>query len=226
MTQLRTRIGALCAAAAVTILAAAACGGQDPAPTPVPTDTPVPAPTSTPVPAPTDTPVPVPTDTPVPTPTNTPVPTPTPAPTPTPVPEPTPTPVPTPTPEPVMMEEPDDAPTDMDQGEDEPAGGEEPAEGPALVAGTWKGEIVAFGLIIGFELELILESGALYGIIDVPAQGIADARIDDITYVDGAISISDEATGFMLEAAYDGEQIEGTVVYNGLELGVTMVRAE
>ena len=112
----------------------------------------------------------------------------------------------------------------MDPGEDD--GADAPALDITSVTGSWDGDIAAFGLLIPVNLELILEDGALVGLIDVPAQGITDARIDAISYADGVIGISDEATGFMLNAVFDGVQIEGTVLYNGIELGITLVRGE
>ena len=218
MTLLRTRFGILCLVAGVAILWSAACGGEEPVPTPAPTNTPAPTATAIPTPEPTATPTPEPTATPTPEPTATPAPEPTATPTPEAMPEPEPTEAaPTPTAE-MMMDE--DA--EMMDGEEEAP----PATDAASLAGSWKGGMLAMGLQIPFTIDFALEGDVLTGLMSVPAQGVENAPLTDITLEAGMLVIKDEESGMVLDAEYDGVQIKGTFSVQDFQFGFTMTRAE
>ena len=202
MTLLRTRFGILCLVAGVAILWSAACGGEEPVPTPAPTNTPAPTATAIPTPEPTATPTPEPTATP----------------TPEAMPEPEPTEAaPTPTAE-MMMDE--DAEM-MDGEEEAPA-----ATDAASLAGSWKGGMLAMGLQIPFTIDFALEGDVLTGLMSVPAQGVENAPLTDITLEAGMLVIKDEESGMVLDAEYDGVQIKGTFSVQDFQFGFTMTRAE
>ncbi len=217
MNLLRTRFGILCLVAGVAILWSAACGGEEPAPTPAPTNTPVPTATATPTPEPTATPTPEPTATPTPEPTATPTPEPTATPTPEAMPEPEPTEA-APTPSAEVMDE--DAAM-MDEEEEAPL-----ATDAASLVGSWKGGMLAMGLQIPFTIDFALEGDALTGLISVPAQGVENAPLTDITLEAGMLVIKDEESGMVLDAEYDGVQIKGTFSVQDFQFGFTMTRAE
>lgn len=217
MTLLRTRFWILCLFAGAAILWSAACGGEEPAPTPAPTSTPSPTATSTPAPEPTATPTPEPTPTPTPEPTATPTPEPTATPTPEAMPEPEPT-EEAPTPSAEMMDE--DA--EKMPEEEEPA----LATDAASLVGSWKGGMLAMGLQIPFTIEFALEGDVLTGLMSVPAQGVENAPLTDISLESGMLLIQDAESGMVLDAEYDGVQIEGTFSVQDFQFGFTMTRAE
>ena len=223
MTLLRTRFGILCVVAGLAILWAAACGGEEPAPTPAPTNTPAPTATAIPTPEPTATPTPEPTATPTPEPTATPTPEPTATPTPEAMPEPESTEA-DPTPSAEMMDE--DAEM-MDEDADKMEGEEAPlATDAASLVGSWKGGMLAMGLQIPFTIEFALEGDVLTGLMSVPAQGVENAPLTDITLEAGMLLIKDEESGMVLDAEYDGVEIKGTFSVQDFQFGFTMTRAE
>ena len=159
-----------------------------------------------------------PTATPTPEPTATPTPEPTATPTPEAMPEPEPTEAaPTPTAE-MMMDE--DA--EMMDGEEEAP----PATNAASLAGSWKGGMLAMGLQIPFTIDFALEGDVLTGLMSVPAQGVENAPLTDITLEAGMLVIKDEESGMVLDAEYDGVQIKGTFSVQDFQFGFTMTRAE
>ena len=217
MTLLRTRFGIVCLVAGVAILWAAACGGEDPAPTPAPTNTPAPTATAIPTPEPTATPTPEPTATPTPEPTATPTPEPTATPTPEAMPEPEPT-EEAPSPSEEKMEEDADK---MSAEEEAPL-----ATDAASLVGSWKGGMLAMGLQIPFTIDFALEGDVLTGLMSVPAQGVENAPLTDITLENGMLLIQDAESGMVLDAEYDGVQIKGTFSVQDFQFGFTMTRAE
>ena len=224
MTLLRTRFGIVCLVAGVAILWAAACGGEDPAPTPAPTNTPAPTATAIPTPEPTATPTPEPTATPTPEPTATPTPEPTATPTPEAMPEPEPT-EEAPSPSEEKMEEDADK---MEEDSDKMSAEEEAplATAAASLVGSWKGGMLAMGLQIPFTIDFALEGDVLTGLMSVPAQGVENAPLTDITLENGMLLIQDAESGMVLDAEYDGVQIKGTFSVQDFQFGFTMTRAE
>ena len=223
MTLLRTRFGIVCLVAGVAILWAAACGGEDPAPTPAPTNTPAPTATAIPTPEPTATPTPEPTATP------TPEAMPDPEPTATPTPEPTATPTPEAMPEPEPTEEaPSPSEEKMEEDADKMSAEEEAplATDAASLVGSWKGGMLAMGLQIPFTIDFALEGDVLTGLMSVPAQGVENAPLTDITLENGMLLIQDAESGMVLDAEYDGVQIKGTFSVQDFQFGFTMTRAE
>ena len=221
MTLMRTRFWILCLGAGAAILWSAACGGEEPVPTPAPTNTPDPTATATPTPEPPATPTPEPTSTPTPEPTATPTPEPTPEPTATPAPEAMPEPEPTeaaPTPSAEMMDEDTEK---MSEEEEAPL-----ATDAASLVGSWKGGMLAMGLQIPFTIEFALEGDVLTGLMSVPAQGVENAPLTDISLEAGMLLIQDAESGMVLDAEYDGVQIKGTFSVQDFQFGFTMTRAE
>lgn len=207
MTLLRTRFGILCVVAGLAIIWAAACGGEEPAPTPAPTNTPAPTATAIPTPEPTATPTPEPTATP----------------TPEAMPEPESTEA-DPTPSAEMMDE--DA--EKMSGDAEVMEEEEAplATDAASLVGSWKGGMLAMGLQIPFTIDFALDGDVLTGLMSVPAQGVENAPLTDITLEAGMLLIKDEESGMVLDAEYDGVQIKGTFSVQDFQFGFTMTRAE
>ena len=215
MTLLRTRFGIVCLAAGIAMLWLAACGGEETAPTPAPTNTPAPTATATPIPDPTPTPTPEPTATPTPEPTATPAPAATPTPEAMPEPEPTEA---APTPSAEMV----------DEGAEKMSGEEEVplATDAASLVGSWKGGMLAMGLQIPFTIEFALEGDVLTGLISVPAQGVENAPLTDVSLESGRLLITDAESGMVLDGEYDGVQIKGTFSVEDFQFGFNMTRAE
>ncbi len=206
------------------MLWAAACGGEEPAPTPAPTNTPAPTATAIPTPEPTATPTPEPTATPTPEPTATPTPEPTATPTPEAMPEPEPT-----EEAPTSSEEKMDGDGEkMDEDTDNMSAEEEAplATDAASLVGSWKGGMLAMGLQIPFTIDFALEGDVLTGLMSVPAQGVENAPLTDITLEGGMLLIQDAESGMVLDAEYDGVQIKGTFSVQDFQFGFTMTRAE
>ena len=96
----------------------------------------------------------------------------------------------------------------------------------ASLVGSWEGGMLAMGLQIPFTIEFALEGDVLTGLMSVPAQGVENAPLTDISLEAGMLLIQDAESGMVLDAEYDGVQIKGTFSVQDFQFGFTMTRAE